>query len=287
MILLKLYWFIKYDLHLKLQLLTAVHNEMLALSSEQQKKGGRHTDEINRNCSKSQITSSVNSEDTVNTTNCNSLDYEADSETLIAQSTVSHNSLSFPDHAKETIDEAEPGIANSFNQSSDTIDIAKPSNGPYFGSSLEESYPIPSDKFPPMQMSQYEEFSENEIAEAKNSFQLMQHPEKSATSTTLPEPHCASPIREVLLTLQKEASKYRNIQVLYIVFYDLSLYNIVIEYRSLPIYQPDHWFNDSFILNCVLYIYTSNNVQELKLLGSQNIKCMLSFFSYYKFFCEK
>ena len=45
----------------------------------------------------------------------------------------------------------------------------------------------------------YEEFSNSEISEAR-----IAEP---------PEPHTGSPIRDVLLTLQKEAAKYRNIQV--------------------------------------------------------------------------
>ena len=63
-------------------------------------------------------------------------------------------------------------------------------------------------------LEQYEEFSSNEIDEAKRAVDLpIDHVPINPDRTSTPEPHSASPIREVLLTLQKEASKYRNIQV--------------------------------------------------------------------------
>ena len=61
-------------------------------------------------------------------------------------------------------------------------------------------------------LEQYEELSSNEIAEAKSVLQLKQTPINPDKPVT-PEPHCASPIKQILLTLQKDAAKYRNIQV--------------------------------------------------------------------------
>lgn len=55
----------------------------------------------------------------------------------------------------------------------------------------------------------YEEFSNSEIAEAKKAVEIY-----PPISSSTPEPHSASPIKEILTTLHKEASKYRNIQVI-------------------------------------------------------------------------
>ena len=60
---------------------------------------------------------------------------------------------------------------------------------------------------------QYVEFSSNEIEEAKEAVTQLTEPVPIIPDLVEePQQHSASPIREVLLTLQKEAAKYRNIQ---------------------------------------------------------------------------
>ena len=71
-----------------------------------------------------------------------------------------------------------------------------------------------SDSSPNASLEPYEEFTSKEIAEAKQAVDFpTEHVPINPDLTSTPEPHSASPIKEVLLTLQKEASKYRNIQV--------------------------------------------------------------------------
>ena len=79
-------------------------------------------------------------------------------------------------------------------------------------------------------LNQYEEFTSTEIAEAKQAVDLpVEHVPINPDLTTTPEPHSASPIKEVLLTLQKEASKYRNIQVIGLLHTLLNCYYYAIQ----------------------------------------------------------
>jgi hypothetical protein len=78
---------------------------------------------------------------------------------------------------------------------------------------------LSTESSPNTSLDQYEEFTSKEIAEAK---QAVDSPTEyvpiNPDLRSTPEPHSASPIKEVLLTLQKEASKYRNIQVNFLQF---------------------------------------------------------------------
>ena len=82
------------------------------------------------------------------------------------------------------------------------------------GSLISESESELRDKLSTPGLDYYEEFSNSEISEAK-----IAEP---------PEPHTGSPIRDVLLALQNEAIKYRNIQVMTIIIIYWSMEFIII-----------------------------------------------------------
>ena len=153
--------------------------------------------------------------------------FNANSVTEVSELTLDNGNVSECDHASDRTSPSKSipeisaeNLTDTENHehlsepNCDNLTVSKLDSIALNSSSNSRDRSISTDSSANTSLEQYEEFSSNEIAEAKRAVDLpTEHIPINPDRTSTPEPHSASPIREVLLTLQKEASKYRNIQV--------------------------------------------------------------------------
>ena len=97
----------------------------------------------------------------------------------------------------------------------DHLDTSKLSTVALHSRSNSRNRSASQESLPPQSnIGHYEEFTSMEIDEAKlkATEPIIEHIPINPSRPVTPEPHSASPIKEILLALQKEATKYRNIQ---------------------------------------------------------------------------
>ena len=144
----------------------------------------------------------------------------------------------YRDCSKTSTSDDEPELPNSCKQLSDDFNMKDPKNistemafidsnnsshEKQFKTSNQKNIPGAIYHSPSLEgtsLTHCEEFSDNEITEAKNAIDTTEKLQINPDMTCGPEPHSASPIREVLSTLKKEAAKYRNIQVIFLILHD-------------------------------------------------------------------